>query len=498
MPFQKSKYFPYLLLLVLSIPLFFLNIYDVHSWGDDFAQYIKEALNISQGKPFYQSGYIYNAYNTEYAPAQYPPGYPLLLAPVVKMWGIAIRPMLYLNTVIAVGLLFALFAFFRKQASVVTAVCLAVAITYSGVMIDLKGNILSDTSCLLFVTLYLTTRNAKSFPWWRISLLVFLLAGAVLMRSQAVLLVAAEIMYLFFSFIMALTQKKRLQISVFFTSPSLYVVTGSLVINFILNRFVFNAPVSTASFYDHFIQQTIHGDLKQIAEANLGLMLANLSAFFYFETRVGLFRTGVTLMQHMALVFCIIGFLICIRRRLAVDDLFFVLMCLLVIFLPVHDTRYFLPAIPLLFFYCFVTFKAVLPAITKISGMAAGVTATLLYLCMGNAYLHKAATEIPPGCIPQAREHIAFRYISEHVNDNDIIVFTKPRLLTLFTNKKSINTAWQIPAEQNRRIFDSMQVKYMLVVAGLDDGYYRDYLKQVQHPADSVRIADGYTLYSLR
>ena len=90
MPVLQNKYIPYLLLVLLSVPLFFLNIHNVHSWGDDFAQYIKEAQNLAHGRPFYESGYIYNKYNPEYAPAQYPPGYPLLLWPVVKIWGIAI------------------------------------------------------------------------------------------------------------------------------------------------------------------------------------------------------------------------------------------------------------------------------------------------------------------------------------------------------------------------------------------------------------------------
>ncbi len=91
-----------MVLLLVSLPLFFLNIHDVHLWGDDFAQYIREAQNIANGKPYYQSGYIFNPYNTVYAPAQYPPGFPLLLAPVVKIWGLSIRAMCYFNSVIAV------------------------------------------------------------------------------------------------------------------------------------------------------------------------------------------------------------------------------------------------------------------------------------------------------------------------------------------------------------------------------------------------------------
>ena len=498
MPILKNKYFPYLLLLLLSVPLFFLNIRDVHGWGDDFSQYIKEAQNIAHGKPYYQSGYIYNPHNPEYAPAQYPPGYPILLAPIVKVWGLAIRPMLYFNTVIATCLLLALFAYFRKHTSVVTAICIAVAITYSGIMIDLKGNILSDSACLLFVTLYLTTRNAKSFPPWRILLLIFLLIIAVFTRTQAILLMAAEAIYLFISILKDIIQKKRFSAKELLAYPSLSIIGGGMVINFVLNKFVFNAPISTSSFYNHFIDQAIHGNLKEIAEAKINQLLTDISTFFHYNTYSGFPSAGVVFIQDMALVFGITGFIIRIAKRVAVDDLFFVLMCLLVIYLPVHDQRYFLPIIPLLFFYCYTTFKALLPAITKVDGRWVGVILTLVYLRIGYGELKSAATEVPPGCIPQEKELKAFSYISQHVGDNDIIVFTLPRVLTLYTNKKSVVSAWQIPHEQNKRIFDSLNVKYLLTVDGLGDGYYRDYMRHVEHPIDSVRIADGYTLYSLR
>ena len=498
MRFTQNKYLPYGVLALLSIPLFFLNIRDVHSWGDDFAQYIKEAQNIAHGKPFYQSGYIYNPYNTEYAPAQYPPGFPLLLAPVVGIWGIAIRPMLYMNTVIVVGLLFALFEYFRKQASVVAAICISIAITYSGVIIDLKGNILSDISCLLFVVLYLTFRNAKSFPWWRVLLLIFFAAMAILTRSQAILLLAAEGIYLFISVIKETFKDKRFSLEQLYRSPSLYIIAGGILVNSILNMTVFYSPIKTSIFYNQFIVQVIHGNLRAMAESNINFLLNNLSAFFSYETRNIFFKAGVSFGQSIAAVFSIIGIILSLKNRFVVDDIFFLLMCMLVLFLPIHDPRYFLPAMPLLFFYCYTTFRVILPAITKTNVRGVGILLTLIYLRMGYGYLKKTAEEVPKGCIPQPTDLAAFQYISQHVNDRDIIVFTKPRLLTLYTNKRSINTAWQISPEMNKKIFDSMQVKYMLIVDGLDDGYFKDYLRNTQHPIDSVRFGGYYTLYSLR
>lgn len=493
----KNKYLPYLLLFLFSVPLFFLNIWDVHSWGDDFAQYIKEAQNIANGKPFYLSGYIYNHYNNEYAPPQYPPGFPLLLVPVVKIWGIAIRPMLYMNSVIAGALLFGLFEYFRKHTSVITAFFISLAITYSSTIIDLKGNILSDISCLLFVVFYLTARNEKSFPWWRILLLILLAEMAILIRSQAILLPAAEAIYLLISAAKNLLKNKRFLIAEVYGLPSVYIIIGVLVINFVLNKTLFYSPISTGTFYNQFVHEVIHGNLIEMAKSHFNRLLPDIGSFFYYGEVNNFYRTIMLIVKKAAIVFSIIGFIICISRRVTVDDIFFLLMCLLIIFLPVHDQRYFLPAIPLLFFYCYVTLKLFLSFIAKKNAVFVGALLTVVYMSIGYGYFKKAATVVPDGCMPQPKDLAAFQYISQHVNEWDIIAFSKPRALTLYTNKRSINIAWT-SFEINKKIFDSFQVKYMLILPGLDDNVFKEYLMKKEHPIDSVNISDGYMLYTLR
>ena len=49
-----------LLAVMVFVPLLFLNLRNDHDWGDDFAQYLEQAENISLGKPMAQTGYIYN------------------------------------------------------------------------------------------------------------------------------------------------------------------------------------------------------------------------------------------------------------------------------------------------------------------------------------------------------------------------------------------------------------------------------------------------------
>ena len=494
----SKKYQPYLLLLLFAIPLYFLNITNVHSWGDDFAQYIKEALNIAHGKPFYQSNYIYNSYNTNYAPPQYPPGFPLLLAPVVKVWGVSFIAMCYFSSFIVTCLLFALFAYFRKYTGTVAAICLSVLICYSQVVIDLKRNVLADLPCLLFFTLYFLYRNARQYSWQRIAALVFFAAMAIQNRSQAIFLLAAEGVWLFLSVIKASVKEKKLTVNRQVITPALFVVPGVILLDLFIDKVLFYSPLPTNAFYNSFLHEAAHWDLKKIAEDYTGYLLKTISAYFYFDAHNGFRRAVVLFMTNMGLTFTITGFIINVYRRLSVEDVFFGIMCVVIIFFPGRDVRYFLPVIPILFYYCYTTFKAILTAVTTANGRWMAVAITVLYIGTGYEYLKTAATETVPGCIPEHKDLVAIDYLKKHVSDKDIIVFTKPRMLTLFTDKRSMNVSWQLTQEMNKRVFDSLQVKYILVVDGLDDAYFKTYLRAVQQPVDSARISEGYTLYSLR
>ena len=59
-----------------------------HPWGDDFALYLMHARNLAEGRPYAATGYIYNPHYPQLGPPAYPPGTPVLLAPVWRLWGL--------------------------------------------------------------------------------------------------------------------------------------------------------------------------------------------------------------------------------------------------------------------------------------------------------------------------------------------------------------------------------------------------------------------------
>ena len=467
-----------------------------HSWGgDDYALYIKEAENISKGIPFYKTGFVFYDRNICFSPPQYPPGFPLLLAPIVKIWGLSILPMCYFNTVLLVALILTVFAWLRKQMGDLSAICISLLIGYSGIMIDIKQSVWSDLPCLLFVMLYLLYRRAAVFKPLRILLLMALATMAVMIRTQAILLIGAEVLLLLSNAGMALYKRQPLNKSILL--PGAYIIIGVTALHFVVNRFIFYTPTSAGGFYLNYLKEVAHTGIPTLFRNNVNFLIQTINGFFYYETDNG-FRTAlVTMMQSAGLSFTLIGFVVSVRKGIKIEDIFFCLMIGLMLYYPIHDSRYFLPAIAIVYYYCYLALQKILPALSSVSTRKTGVAITLACLLTGLRYM-KSTTNPPVGYVPATKDFQAFRYIQTHVNDSDIILFSRPRFLTLYTNKKSMVQAWLLPLEENHKIFDSMHVKYALTVKGLADDFNNHYLSEVQHPIDSVVIAEGYTLYRLR
>jgi hypothetical protein len=487
-----------IVLVVLSLPLFFLNIHNTHSaGGDDYALYIKEAKNIAEGKPFYQSNYVFNQYNDCYSPPHYPVGYPLLLAPVVKICGISILAFCYFNTIVAAVLLLSFFFFFRKYMSNVPAVCLAVIISYSGIMIGLKQAVVADTTCLLFVMLYLVFRQSAR-PGISTSIVLAVFASmAMLTRTQAILIPVAELLMLLVYILNAWNARQAISFKGIFSQQSLAIVITTVCITLLLGKVVFPTPSSASGFYVTFLGITLQKGVITIVRDNINFFLESIRTFFHYDTENSIRTAIVTIMESAGLMLCITGFVISITRKVSFHDVFFVLMCGLMLYYPIHDARYFLPAIAIVFLYSYIALQKILPVVFGIRPLYMGIGFCVVYLFAGLKYLRETRLS-PINYVPERRDFQAFKYLQENVKPDELVVCARPRLVTLYTDRRCIIHAWQHSYAENKRVFDSMNAKYLLVAYGIVEDYYHEYLNNYQHPIDSTKIAEGYTLYKLR
>lgn len=126
-----------------------------HDWGDDFALYISHARNLAEGRPYAQTGYIYNPAYPSLSPRTYPPVLPLLLAPVYRCFGLNLFA-LKAELILLYGLFLVVFcAAFRKELPAGYVIAILLLLSLNPFLWDYKDRIMSEVPFFLFTYLAL-------------------------------------------------------------------------------------------------------------------------------------------------------------------------------------------------------------------------------------------------------------------------------------------------------------------------------------------------------
>ena len=158
-----------LAVLLLAIALFHTTtIRQGNAWGDDFALYIRHAENIVCGIPYVDTGYIYNPAVPVYGPPAYPPIFPLLLAPVIRLFGLNFWAMKFEQVIFLVLALVAVYGYARRYLPSSHALSIIGLIGFNPHFWDAKDNILSDLPFLFFfwtIAWLLAKQEGRNWRW---------------------------------------------------------------------------------------------------------------------------------------------------------------------------------------------------------------------------------------------------------------------------------------------------------------------------------------------
>lgn len=154
-------------------------------WGGDYAGYLLQAKCISNGTALGNTNYIYNPGYAELAPPAYPVGFPLLLAPVYKIFGLDIMAFTRLMGLFwwltGMGVFLLLKRYFSNWVSLVAALFFI----YHPILFFERNGVLSDypfAICILLSAYFYTVPDSERSL--KNAVLVGLLAGfAWLIRS---------------------------------------------------------------------------------------------------------------------------------------------------------------------------------------------------------------------------------------------------------------------------------------------------------------------------
>jgi len=415
--------------LIIAVGLFYLlTIRAGHRWSD-FALYVHHAKNLVEGVPYRDTGHIYNYHDPGDTPRAYPPVFPLLLTPVYKFFGLNFTAMKMEVVLLWMAALAMLFFLWRCELSAHASIALVAMVGLNPFYWDFKDEVLSDFPFMLTlaVALYLIHRwhGTSSSPKQRavralvLGLALFLAYGT---RPAGALLAMALPL-------LDLLQRRRLRLDTVATLA----VFGSLLL---LNRWVFGSdPTSNYAASLSMTFQDTWLNLSWWLPWELNLLLQN-----------GYSWRLVKLLVLLLSMLAAFGYLLRVRRRVTILEVFTGLYLVLIIvnsYSATQDTRYLIPLFPWYLFYVVVGLEEIRTRIpAAISRVAlAGLTAIVLASYTGRY------TKIDFGPIrngvtdPEAVE--LFAYIREKTNPKDVFIFSRAIHLSLFGERAS--SAYWVP-----------------------------------------------------
>ena len=417
----------------LVVGVFYLaTIRAGQGWGDDFAQYIQHARNIATGVPYAQTGYIYNPHNPALGPRAYPPGFPVLLAPVVRLFGLDFRAMKVLIVLCFVGVLLLVPQVFGRDLPRPYVAALVLLFGLNPFMWEFKDQVLSDVPFLLFTLLAIYGFQRQSA-----ALAGFATYAAIATRVLGIVLVPCFVAH-------DLMQRRRV-------GPATAVGCGI-------------ALALAAGQYLLGVRDGSYVNTLVLSAATAGRNVVD-----YLRALSDIWDDGYTATVRKVVFLLTIGFTTygytrSVRSGLTVIEIFPALYVVPIILWPAYQgTRLLIPLIPFYLYYC-------LQGLRGLEQRVAARSRTLQLACIAIVLLVYAAryTTLRFGPMTEgvatAESEALFRFVKTSTAAGDVFIFSKPRALALFTGRRA--AAPSIEAEPCELWRFMLQIGATYVVTG--------------------------------
>lgn len=444
-----------LAILLLAITLFQLAFRQAgHDWGDDFAHYLAHVKNLTEGRPYADTGYIYSDQALGIGPKAYPPIFPLYMAPWVATGGLDygfLKLAVILLFPVTLLLMAGLAARYLPPWQVLGLTAL---LGFSSIFWEMNQQILSEPLFLVFwlAVLWLgesrcpeiAGKEASGAP--RVRLLVSILLGLLIFlaigtRTVGVVLLIA----------VPLESVLRHRKITFVGS-----IIPVLVVVGLLSGQKWLLPEVGGGYLE---------DLSMITPATiLGNLKADITSFSYF------WRNGHSeLIRKVAGVLlsliAIYGFVrLHLNQGVTLTGLAAVGYFALVVLWPTAAwTRIILPLIPLYLLYLLIGLRG-LPLPSSYRAVAYGA---FFSFALGSQALWFVSANLRPPDGPTRPEAASmFAQIRDHTAENAVCLFFKPRALALFTGRASVTFPNELTNRNLQAMVQENGVEYWIETLG--------------------------------
>jgi 4-amino-4-deoxy-L-arabinose transferase-like glycosyltransferase len=442
-----SKHAIFLLGSILALGSAHLaTLRDGQDWGDDFGLYVAHARNIAEGRPYDDTGYIYNPQNAIVSPRSYPPVFPLMLAPVYRLRGLDLTAMKEFGVLLFMATLGVLAVIFRKHLPFPYTLACLVMFAVNPYVWQYKDRLLSEIPFMFLAYLaLLLTEKATEADGSRVRALVWGLAAGLTAylafgtRTVGVLLIPSVLG-------VELLRRRRLGLASLAILAAFAAGVG-------VQKYLLPSNGS-ASYLDQLV-------FDPLRFARIGLSLVKGMGMFLEN---GYSRMGCAVLYGCLLLLAGTGYAARFRKGPTVYELFSAFNFLLLTAWPPAESnpRFLLPLLPLFFLYIGEGLSLLHQRFPRPANALAVLAA--LSVLVSNVGLYTRLDFGPVRDGVSTPESLAlFNWIRTRTDAEDAFLFQKPKAIALYTRRAAMAHHRPADDEQMWQLLKSKGITHIIV-----------------------------------
>ncbi len=464
-------------LLSLIIIIIFINIATLnkeHNWGGDFSGYIGQSRALVENKInnlVNASDFRVSFSEKQVGPDLYPWGYPLILTPVIILFGANILILKIVTYIFFISSLIILYYLFKAKLDKHLSLILILLIATSPFFFLFKQNVLSDIPAMFFLLLsvFLIQKiycEKKRLKAKRICLIIlgFSMFMSVFIRTNSI------IIFILLPLVQLIEYKKwfhRFSNIIDESLPYLISLITYLLVLVILPSGSYAANHSLLP--NNFLNQVAY---------NFYYYLDVFAKFFgnknYLPNFLGIHKTYLfNAIYNTSIFFFVLGFLKDFKKYY-LYTLFSILTFGLFLIYPYQQgLRFIITLIPFYLFFVIlglqiIDFKNIVRLSSKKIIYTLGIF-LLIFFSIQNLTIFKVNNSLNG---PYANNSIElFKYVKNNIPEEETIVFFKPRVMYLFTERKSVKI-------DSVKFLKESEINYFVFTKNIDKENTQNYLKQ--------------------
>ena len=453
-----KKTIPLYIIIILSSMFQGLNWTSGHNWGGDFSQYIMQGMSVANGtieEFIKQSETIVNSSSYPIAPITYPWGFPILLSLTYSFFGLNLIIFKSIILFFFISFLIVLWFLYEEDLDISERLILISLFAFNPYLLKFGDNILSDIPFLFFSTLsiFIITKLKEKRSQFNTILYCFIL-GLCFMISTTIRSHGILLPILYFSILSLIFLQNYFPKINFF---SIKLLSFKSFLSSRMRTFCYLLPIIIfvlfALYFSTILPNRQEAHFEVFESINVKSIFNNilyysvvLKDFFSSQSNMRYFLYNIDIVGFAIYVLTIPFVLLGLKNKWKISPVIIIYTVITLVLYTTYPARqglrYILPVLPFYIYFLLIGLRSLnvykKNLVTRKNFFSYILLLVFFFFSIFQIYENaQNGFKVKNGPYNKESQEL-FNYIKTSVPKNNTIIFFKPRVLTLFTERNSV------------------------------------------------------------